>query len=65
MPKTIFKSSKSIIAITSCWIEVGSSGSQPNSKIYGEKDVRKTCQLHQYPMINHGNYKFQYLVWPF
>ncbi len=43
---------KLITIITSRRMEVGSSGSWPNSKKYSEKDVNETCQLNPYPMAN-------------
>jgi hypothetical protein len=51
-----------IITIASHRIEVGSSGSWPNNKKYGEKDERGACQQNLYPIVSHGNYKSQFQV---
>jgi hypothetical protein len=51
-----------ITNIASYWIEAGNLSSWPNNKKYGEKDEREACQLNLYPIINHGNYKFQFQV---
>jgi hypothetical protein len=48
---------KLITIIKSRRMEVGSLGSWPNSRKYGEKDVNETCQLSLYPMANQGNCK--------
>jgi hypothetical protein len=54
-----------IITIASCWIEVNNSCPLLNNRKYGENDAKKTCQLNLYPIINHGSYKSQSLIWHF
>jgi len=45
-------------------IKVGNLGSQPNNKKYGKKNEREPYQLNLYPIINHGDCRSQFQIWP-
>jgi hypothetical protein len=60
-----FGSSKLMILIISCQIEVRSWSSWLNNKNYGGKDAKEACHLNLYPIVNHGSCKSQFWIWFF